>query len=73
MALVATFKLSPKNFAGVQRKSAEACDDVRVVLAQVESVQESFAICRHLEALTCELMALTDQAAARCKDLMSES
>jgi hypothetical protein len=73
MALVATFANPPVDFARVQREWAAACDDLRVVLAQVDSARESFAVYRHLEALTRELMALTEQAAARCEDLMREA
>jgi hypothetical protein len=73
MALVATFAKPPVDFARVQRGWAAACDDLRVVLSQVDDVREAFVVYRHLEALTRELMALTEQAAARCEDLMREA
>ena len=73
MGLVVTFEKPAVDFAQVQREWAAACDDVRLVLAQVKSAPEAFAVYRHLEALTRELTMLTDQAAERCEDLMREA
>ncbi len=64
--------LSADDFGRIQRDYATVVDDLRVALATSRNVREAFPIYRALEYMTRELLALTDQAAARCDDLMRE-
>lgn len=66
--------LKPKTRTPVEafQELQVACDVVRLEIAQATTVAEAFTLYRHIENMTRELAKLTDQAAARCEDLMRE-